>query len=509
MFVLDCSLSIGAENFTKILNLSNAIVEDLVIGPTRTQVGAIVFSGGPHLEFGLSAYSSKEELASAISGLPYFGDDTDTADALYMLVDEGFAEARPPIEGVPQVAILVTDGQSNDAHRTAMAAQKLKRVKSITTYAVGVGDADLEELETIASVRNGEHLVRYISSYDPAELERLQEDLKDVVCTGMFVYIIYQIHKYSCSINSDEKCTCIVDYKLNFFPSAASINAPVEVKPIKRDIEKNTNVYVEFSVPEDGFTIEVEVEIGQVAVCGSNSLERPDCSYSLTYDWRLEVNQYSELYIGANGSPGGSEDTTPAPTTPTDDAITNATVYVTVEGLDTNNTFLLNTTYGDTTTPTTTATVTTEGKLFNIAIMLFRFECLYLLFHLFCSDQHHCCSRSDWHYGCSRHHGCSGSDRHHGCSRSDRHHGCSGSDWHHNCSGSDRHHGCSGSDWHHGCSGSDWHHRCSRSEHHHYCSSGRYLHIHCCRDWWWTIIGVNMCTVHLRGWSGISLQNTQ
>ena len=122
-------------------------------------------------------------------------------------------------------------------------------------------------------------------------------------------------------------------------------------------------------MPEDGFTVKVELEVGRVAVCGSNSLERPDCSYSLTYDWRLEVSEYSELFIGGDGSPWpiASEGTTtpttmPMPTTTApnyppstsdgDDVTINTTVYVTVEGLEANNIFLLNTSYGDTTTVT-------------------------------------------------------------------------------------------------------------------------------------------------------------
>ena len=130
---------------------------------------------------------------------------------------------------------------------------------------------------------------------------------------------------------------------------------PVEVKPIRREIEDDTKVYLEFSVPEDGFTVKIELEIGRVAVCGSNFLERPDCSYSLTYDWRLEVSQYSELFIGADGYPSGSEDTTPATScldTNCTGNITNTSVYMTVEGLETNNIFMLNTSRGDTTTVT-------------------------------------------------------------------------------------------------------------------------------------------------------------
>ena len=184
MFVLDSSGSIGAANFQKIRNFVDAVVNDLEIGPTRTQVGVIVFSSEAYVEFGLSTYSSREELTDAISRIPYYGEGTHTADALYLLVNEGFTEARPKIEGVPQIAIVVTDGQSNDPSSTVVAARALKQIESITTYAVGIGSANIDELETIASVRNGENLVRYISSFDLVELERLQEDLNDQACTG-------------------------------------------------------------------------------------------------------------------------------------------------------------------------------------------------------------------------------------------------------------------------------------------------------------------------------------
>ena len=128
---------------------------------------------------------------------------------------------------------------------------------------------------------------------------------------------------------------------------------------IKREIKDDTKMYLEVLVPEDGFTVKIDIESGRVAVCGSNFLERPDCCYSLTYDWRLEVSQYSELFIGADGYPSGSEDTTPATNHPSRNCtgnITNTSVYVTVEGLETNNIFMLNTSHGDT-------TVTMNGML--------------------------------------------------------------------------------------------------------------------------------------------------
>ena len=76
----------------------------------------------------------------------------------------------------------MTDGRSNAPNLTVTAAEALKQIESITTYAVGIGDANREELKTIAS---GENLVRYVNSFNLAELERLQEDLNAQACTGI------------------------------------------------------------------------------------------------------------------------------------------------------------------------------------------------------------------------------------------------------------------------------------------------------------------------------------
>lgn len=138
----------------------------------------------------------------------------------------------------------------------------------------------------------------------------------------------------------------------------ASTVIDVEATPIHRQIQQEIKVYLEFLVPEEGFTVKVELEVGRVAVCGSNSLERPDCSYNLTYDWKLVVNAYKEVFIGPDGYPASASNTKKVPKYQTMNITnetlsivdTNNTVYVTIEGLDADNIFFLNTTYGDTTT---------------------------------------------------------------------------------------------------------------------------------------------------------------
>lgn len=185
MFVLDSSGSIGSGNFQTIRNFVNAFVGTLEIGPTRSQVGVIVFSDDAYVQFNLNTYSDRVTLMSAVNSVPYIGGGTNTADALQLLASQGFVGARPVSEGVPRVAIVVTDGMSNEPQDTVRAAEALRQGTSITTYAVGIGGADMTELNTIASTRNGVKLVRFIGSFDATEVERLQEDLNEQACTGM------------------------------------------------------------------------------------------------------------------------------------------------------------------------------------------------------------------------------------------------------------------------------------------------------------------------------------
>ena len=185
MFVLDSSGSIGSTNFQKMRNFVKTVINDLDIGPRRTQVGVIVFSNTASVSFHLNSYSDRQSLMAAVDRIPYIGSGTKTADALYLLINQGFVGARPKNQGVPRVAMVVTDGKSNDPSLTVTAAEALRQVPSIMTYAVGIGGADETELNTIASTRNHRKLVRYISSFNLVELERLQEDLREQACTGM------------------------------------------------------------------------------------------------------------------------------------------------------------------------------------------------------------------------------------------------------------------------------------------------------------------------------------
>ena len=215
VFVLDSSSSIGSTNFFKIIEFVSKVVNALKIGPTRSQVGIVVYSTNVSIPFNLNTYSNKTSLLSAIDDISYIGGGTDTAQALRVLVSHGFSGARPPAEGVPQVAMVITDGVSNDRQQTIQEATLLHQT-SITTYAVGIGGANISELNEIASTKNGEKLVRFINSFNAEELLTLQEDLRKQACTGEteLMCTMHTLHEDDDSYIQDTRI-CIVLLSLN------------------------------------------------------------------------------------------------------------------------------------------------------------------------------------------------------------------------------------------------------------------------------------------------------
>jgi len=137
--VLKTALFSGGADFRSILNLVAEIVSGLEIGPDEGQVAVIRFGNTASLMFGLTAHDNQADLLTAINNIRYTGGGTNTAEALNLLLSDGFIGARPEVEGVPRVAIVVTDGQSNSQSATIVAAARVHAAEpAITIFAAGM-----------------------------------------------------------------------------------------------------------------------------------------------------------------------------------------------------------------------------------------------------------------------------------------------------------------------------------------------------------------------------------
>ncbi|KAL7858649.1 hypothetical protein AOLI_G00187510 [Acnodon oligacanthus] len=182
VFILDTSSSVGKENFEKIRQWVSNLVESFDVGDNKTRVAVVRYSDRPTTEFNLARYKSLEEVKRAAKNIRYLGGNTKTGDAISYTTNNIFtiqAGARPPAWGIQKVAILVTDGRSQDyVLEPSLAAAKA----GIRMFAVGIGEALKEELEEIAAEPKNAH-VFHVTDFDA--IDRIRGRLRSRLCENV------------------------------------------------------------------------------------------------------------------------------------------------------------------------------------------------------------------------------------------------------------------------------------------------------------------------------------
>ncbi|XP_053121349.1 collagen alpha-6(VI) chain-like isoform X2 [Hemicordylus capensis] len=178
VFLVDSSTSIGTENFQKVKNFLNTLISSLDVGSNQIRIGLAQYSSATFTEFLLNQYSLKNDILEQIQNLPYRGGSTYTGAALDFIREGYFTESAGSRaqEHIPQVAILLTDGESNDEVKGP--ASKLK-ARGISLYVVGIGIQDTTELKAIAS-RPFDRFLFNIDNFDI--LQDLSSNLLQTVC---------------------------------------------------------------------------------------------------------------------------------------------------------------------------------------------------------------------------------------------------------------------------------------------------------------------------------------
>ena len=184
VFVIDTSGSIGSTRFQLIREFTANITTELIRNSPRSAVGVILFASTAYIRFTLQTYTNLSSLLSAINQLPYSGGGTDTDKALTLLLSTAQNGTLGLRNDSSKVAIVITDGQSSDRSATLSAAAALHASNIFDVYAVGVGGANLDELEGIASNPN---FVFFTSFFNSTGLQLLKSRIIPQLCDGMFV----------------------------------------------------------------------------------------------------------------------------------------------------------------------------------------------------------------------------------------------------------------------------------------------------------------------------------
>ena len=123
MLVLDSSGSIGEDNWLKVLNFTKAMVQAFPVSPVDVRFGVVVYGNRATVEFHLNTHNDTESYLAAIDQIQWKDQATNTSGGIAVMRDEMFTEENGDRAGVPNIAIIITDGASNrDEDRTVSQA---------------------------------------------------------------------------------------------------------------------------------------------------------------------------------------------------------------------------------------------------------------------------------------------------------------------------------------------------------------------------------------------------
>uniref|UniRef100_A0A2C9K9Z8 Chitinase n=1 Tax=Biomphalaria glabrata TaxID=6526 RepID=A0A2C9K9Z8_BIOGL len=176
LFLFDSSSSIAYPDYEIQLNFASNLTTKFTLGASLAQFSVIVFSIVAQSMFPFNRYYDHHDLEKAIMNTTYVGSTTNTAQALDFARTTSFTSANGARSGVPQMAVVLTDGLSNDQDLTKIAAERLK-ANNVGVLAIGVGNFSQTELNAIAS---GPQFVKQVDRH--TSLPLLAEEVYILMC---------------------------------------------------------------------------------------------------------------------------------------------------------------------------------------------------------------------------------------------------------------------------------------------------------------------------------------
>lgn len=177
VFIVDGSWSVGYVDFDTAKNWLINITSSFDIGPAYTQVAVVQYSDAPRLEFPLGQHRTNQQLISALKSMKYLGGNTQTGRAIQFATENVFPSSQRPNLTKNRIAIVVTDGKSQD-DVVEIAAQA--RAQNIIMFAVGVGsEITKSELVAIANSPSTDYVL-YAEDY--TTIDRIKETMQQKIC---------------------------------------------------------------------------------------------------------------------------------------------------------------------------------------------------------------------------------------------------------------------------------------------------------------------------------------
>ncbi|XP_052006673.1 collagen alpha-1(XXI) chain-like [Xyrauchen texanus] len=177
VFILDGSWSVDDINFEIVKRWLVNITMSFNIGQKFTQVGVVQYSDDPFLHIPLGKHLSSNDLIKAMESIDYMGGNTNTGKAIKFANDKLFALSERGPNGISKIAVVLTDGKSQDE---VLAAAEAARKKGIILFAIGVG-SETEEAE-LRAIANKPSSTYVFSAEDYKAIAKIREVIRQKLC---------------------------------------------------------------------------------------------------------------------------------------------------------------------------------------------------------------------------------------------------------------------------------------------------------------------------------------
>lgn len=186
VLILDSSTSVSQVNFRKMLEFCKDLILGADIDNGNVRIGVVIYSTDVYVQFHLNEYDNRLEVADAIDNIPYKYGSTNSAGGLRTMRTDMFQFRNGDRPGVPNIAIMITDGISNVNSRRTIPEAELARREGIHIYAIGIGLTDTRELNAMATVPARDNS---FNVNDFNELAGIKQQLFSAVCAGKYACI--------------------------------------------------------------------------------------------------------------------------------------------------------------------------------------------------------------------------------------------------------------------------------------------------------------------------------
>ncbi|GMR54467.1 hypothetical protein PMAYCL1PPCAC_24662, partial [Pristionchus mayeri] len=135
IFVMDVSQSVE-DAFKRQREFATQLIDKLpeeIFTSGKARVGIVAFNFAATVEASLGKHATKSAILSALKAVPERGGSTSVARGMNLAIDQFIAARRPTSRSL---AVLMSDGQSQDHWDAVVAASKRLRAENVTTFAV-------------------------------------------------------------------------------------------------------------------------------------------------------------------------------------------------------------------------------------------------------------------------------------------------------------------------------------------------------------------------------------